>query len=94
MPRYVIERNFGLIDDDEMQELAARSKLVGIEQFPDIEWEHSHVCNGGDGGFKSYCVYRAANPDRLRDHATRFGGHVVNAIYEIVGDVTPDDIRV
>jgi hypothetical protein len=44
MPRYVIERNFGLIDDDEMQELAARSKLVGIEQFPDIEWEHSHVC--------------------------------------------------
>jgi hypothetical protein len=89
MPRYVIERNFGLIDDDEMQELAARSKLVGIEQFPDIEWEHSHVCNGGDGGFKSYCVYRAPDPDRLR-----FGGHVVNAIYEIVGDVTPDDIRV
>ena len=53
MPRYVIERNFGLIDDDEMQELAARSKLVGIEQFPDIEWEHSHVCNGGDGGFRA-----------------------------------------
>jgi hypothetical protein len=62
MPRYVIERNFGLIDDDEMQELAARSKLVGIEQFSDIEWEHSHVCNGGDGGFKSYCVYRAPDP--------------------------------
>ena len=93
MPRYVIERNFGLIDDAEMQELAARSKLVGIEQFPD-QWEHSHVCNGGGGEFKSYCVYRAPDPDRLRDHATRFGGHVVSAIYEIVGDVTPDDIRV
>ena len=34
MPRYAIERNFGLIEDDEMQELAARSKPVGIEQFP------------------------------------------------------------
>jgi hypothetical protein len=31
MPRYVIERHYGLVDD-EMQELAARSKLIGIER--------------------------------------------------------------
>jgi hypothetical protein len=30
MPRYVIERNFGLIDDDEMQELAD----AWIRRFP------------------------------------------------------------
>ena len=93
MPRYVIERNYGLVDDDEMQELAARSKLIGFEQFPDVEWEHSHVCHGADGSFKSYCVYRAPNPQRLREHATQLGGHVITDIYEIVGDVTPDDVR-
>ena len=93
MARYVIERDYGLVDDNEMQETAVRSKLVGIEQFPDIEWEHSHVCAVGDGSFKSYCVYSAPNVQRLREHAARLGGHVVKDIYEIVGDVNPDDIR-
>ena len=95
MPRYVIERNFGLIDDDEMQELAARSKLVGIEQFPpDISGSTATSATAGTAGSRAMRLPRAPDPDRLRDHATRFGGHVVNAIYEIVGDVTPDDIRV
>ena len=49
MPRYVIERDFGLVGEEEMQEVAARSKATGIEQFPDIEWEHSHVCSDGRG---------------------------------------------
>ena len=71
MPRYVIERDYGLVDDDEMQEITVRSKLVGIEQFPDIEWEHSHVCTAEDGSFKSYCVYSAPNAQRLREHASR-----------------------
>src|SRR4051794_11970042 len=46
MPRYLIERNFGSVGEDEMQEIAARAKLTGAEQFPDIVWEHSHVCSG------------------------------------------------
>jgi hypothetical protein len=93
MPRYVIERRFDMVDDEEMQEIAKRSKLIGIEEFPDIEWEHSHVCHNGDGSFRSYCVYSAPNPERLREHADRFGGHVINDIFEIVGDVTPADVR-
>ena len=94
MPRYVIERNFGLIDDDEMQELAARSKLVGIEQFPDIEWEHSHVCSDDDGAIKTFCVYEAPSEERVREHAARMGRHVVMHVYEIAGDITPDEIKV
>ena len=31
MPRYVIERDFGLVGEEEMQEVAARSKATGIE---------------------------------------------------------------
>jgi hypothetical protein len=91
VPRYVIERDFGQVGEEEMQEVAARSKVTGLEQFPDIRWEHSHVCSD-DGAIKSFCVYRAPSPDRLREHADRVGGHVVTRIYEIVGDITPEEI--
>ena len=93
MPRYVIERDFGQVGEEEMQEVAARSKATGIESFPDITWEHSHVCSGADGAVKSFCVYSAPSDQRLREHADRVGGHVVTNVYEIVGDITPDEVR-
>jgi hypothetical protein len=92
VPRYVIERDFGQVGEDEMQEVAARSKLAGIEHFPDIRWEHSHVCTDDGGSIRSFCVYTAPTPERLREHAERVGGHVVTQIYEIVGDITPDEV--
>ncbi len=92
MPRYVIERDFGLVGEEEMQEVAARSKAIGIEQFPDIVWEHSHVCSDDGGAIKSFCVYTAPSADRLREHADRLGSHVVTKIYDIVGDVNPAEI--
>lgn len=92
MPRFVIERDFGLVGEEEMQEVAARSKAIGIEQFPDIVWEHSHVCSDDGGAVKSFCVYTAPSADRLREHADRLGSHVVNKIYDIVGDITPEEI--
>lgn len=93
MPRYVIERDFGLVGEEEMQEVAARSKATGIEQFPDIEWEHSHVCSDEEGAIKSFCVYSAPNARRLREHADSVGGHVVTNVYEVVGDITPEEIK-
>jgi hypothetical protein len=92
VPRFVIERDFGLVGEEEMQEVAARSKAIGIEQFPDIVWEHSHVCSDDGGAVKSFCVYTAPSADRLREHADRLGSHVVNKIYDIVGDITPEEI--
>jgi len=85
VPRYVIERDFGLVGEEEMQEVAARSKATGIEHFPDIEWEHSHVCSDEKGAIKSFCVYSAPSVERLREHAERVGGHVVTNVFEIVG---------
>jgi hypothetical protein len=93
VPRYVIERDFGLVGEEEMQEVAARSKATGIEHFPDIEWEHSHVCSDENGAIKSFCVYSAPSVERLREHAERVGGHVVTDVYEIVGDITPEEIK-
>ena len=94
MPRYVIERDFGEVTEDEMQEVARRSKMTGTEHFPDITWEHSHVCAGEDGTMKSFCVYAAPGSERLREHAEQVGGHDVVQIYEIVGDITLDDVKV
>lgn len=92
MPRYIIERDFGMVGEEEMQEIPARSKVIGIEQFPDIHWEHSHVCSDDTGAVKSFCVYSAPDATRLREHADRLGGHVVSRIYEIVGDIDPAEI--
>lgn len=92
MPRYVIERDFGRVGEDEMQQVAARSKATGLAEFPDITWEHSHVCSDADGTIRSYCVYTAPGADRLVEHADRVGSHTVTNVYEIVGDILPDEI--
>ena len=94
MPRYVIERDFGNVDDDEMLEIAVLSKVTGLEQVPDITWEHSHVCSGDDGAIKTFCIYEAPSEERVREHAARMGRHVVLHVYEIAGEITPDEIRV
>ena len=52
-----------------MGEIAARSKLTAIEQFPDITWEHSHVCADG-GRIKSFCVYAAPSRSGYRSTPT------------------------
>ncbi len=94
MPRYVIERDFGKVGEDEIQEIAARSKVTGDEQFPDNSWEHSHVVADSEDVIKSFCVYSAPSAERLEEHAGAVGGHEVVRVYEIVGDVTPDEIKV
>ncbi len=94
MPRYVIERDFGHVDDDEMLEIAVLSKTSIMEGFPDVTWEHSHVCSSDDGAIKTFCIYEAPDEERLRSHAERMGRHVVTHVYEIAGDILPDEIKV
>lgn len=90
MPRYVIERTY-TVELDEVPAVATRSKKIGIEHYPQIVWEHSHVVVDDDGNPKSFCVYEAPTEAMVREHANRFGDHTVDAVYEIAGDVTPDD---
>jgi Protein of unknown function (DUF4242) len=90
MPRYVIERTY-TVDEAEVPIVATRSKRLGRDDFPQIVWEHSHVVLDHDGTPKSFCVYDAPSEQVVREHAERLGDHSVDAIYEIVGDVTPDD---
>jgi hypothetical protein len=73
-----------------MENVGARSKRIGIELFPDIAWEHSHVVSD-ETGIKSFCVYEAPSQERLREHGDMLGSHVITHIYEIAADITPDD---
>ena len=54
-------------------------------------WEHSHVVLDSEGTPKSFCIYSAPNEEMVREHSQRLGDHFVQVIYEIAGDVTPDD---
>ncbi len=90
MPRYLIERTY-TVETDLVPTVATRSKALRHYHYPEIVWEHSHVVVDADGRPKSFCVYGAPSEDLVREHATRLGDHVVESIYEIAGDVTPDD---
>lgn len=93
MPRYLIERIFEDPDPDEdkLRDFGETAKRLTAEQFRDIVWEHSHVVVDNDGRIKSFCVYTAPEPQRLKDHADALGFHRIGVIYQIGGDVSPDD---
>ena len=93
MGRYVIERNFGAISDDDMLAAAVRSDLMASERFPEIVWEHSHIVAGDDGEILTFCVYGAPTEEMIREHALAFGSHTITRIYELLDDVTPVEIR-
>jgi hypothetical protein len=90
MPRYLIERTY-TVDTETVPTVATRSKAIAHHRFPEIVWEHSHVVLDGDGTPKSFCVYSAPSEQIVLEHATLLGDHTISTIYEIAGDVTPDD---
>jgi hypothetical protein len=91
MPRYLIERVFEDVDEEQLRNIGARSKAIAAEQFPDIVWEHSHVVTDDEGNIKSFCVYSSPNDQMVREHAGALGFHQLGAIYEIGGDISPAD---
>ena len=90
MAKFLIERSFE-VGEDQMDEVGRRSKRIVIEQYPEITWHHSHVVISDDGKVKTYRIYEAPTEEIVRLHASHLGQHTVDGIYEIAGDVTPDD---
>jgi len=91
MPRYLIQRNFGQIDDDHLELRARKSKQLVETEYTQIVWEHSHVVASPDGAVRTFCVYIAPDEEVVREHAIAMGGHQIELIYEIGGDVSPSD---
>jgi Protein of unknown function (DUF4242) len=89
MPRYLIERNFE-VGEDEMPKVGQKSKRT-IEGMPGIVWELSHVIVHDTGLVTTFCVYEAPDEDAVRRHAEALGAHRIGFIREIAADVTPAD---
>jgi hypothetical protein len=93
MPRYLIERVWDSMREEEMAAKGPLSKRVLAEnpQFSPVAWEHSHVVMDEAGQLKSYCVYSSPNTDLIREHSKLLGDHTVTGVYEIGGDISPAD---
>ena len=94
MPRYLIERFFDRISDEDMLAAVVRSDRIAAERYPEIVWEHSHVVVDEDGTVMTYCVYEAPTEEQVLEHSRDLGRHTIDAIHEIAGDVTPQDFPV
>ena len=74
MQLYTIRRRKAWSSPEEVQGVAARSKQVADEEFPqDVRWIRSYVLAEEDGTLGSVCVYQAASPQAIREHADRVG---------------------
>ena len=70
MQLYAILRRNGFRDGPDLEEAAARSTKVGDEQMPDrVRWIRSYVLGEEDGSLGTVCIYEAASPDAIREHA-------------------------
>lgn len=89
MPRYLVERQFAQLSEEEVQQVGTRSKRAAADGFPSITWEHSHVVVDEAGAVRTYCVYTAPDEETVRRHGDLFGGHTIGWIHEIAADITP-----
>lgn len=87
MPRYLIRRDLGDPSEAQLDAAAETSRRVRDEQFPDITWEHSHIVRTHQG-LTSYCVYVAADEQRVRDHASA-AGLPADDVHVIERDLVP-----
>lgn len=90
MAMYLLERQFDVGEDD-MPAIGRRSRSLIEGQFPEITWVRSHVTLDERGLVKTFCLYGAPSEDAVRKHADALGMHQVLSVYELVGDVTPED---
>jgi Protein of unknown function (DUF4242) len=74
MQLYAILRRDGFADGPDLQAAAARSTKVGDEEMPEqIRWIRSYVLDEGGGKLGTICIYEAASPEAIREHAERAG---------------------
>ena len=69
MDLYVILRRDGWRSADELEAAAARSTAEGERMPDDVRWIRSYVLEEGEGRVGTVCIYQAASPEAIREHA-------------------------
>ena len=84
MARFIIERNVGVLTDEELQEAGKRSNQV-LANLEGVVWIRSYVSHA-EG--KIYCEYEAPSEELVREHA-RLAGLPCDKISEIALEISP-----
>jgi Nickel responsive protein SCO4226-like len=74
-----------------MPGVGSKSRTIIRDQFPEVVWEHSHVAVDDEGHVRTVCIYEGPSEEIILGHAEALGDHKIEGIYEIAGDVTPED---
>lgn len=95
MPRFLVERVWDDMQEEEMALKGPLSKRILTEhaELSPVTWEHSHMVMDEEGQLKSFCVYTSPDTELIRAHAELLGDHTIAAIYEIGGDISPEDFK-
>lgn len=86
MRRFLIERTVPGVQDmpeADRRKVWAKSNAVLAEMGGEVQWAHSYV-----GDDKIFCVYYAADPELIREHARR-GGFPCDTITALDAVVDP-----
>jgi hypothetical protein len=74
MNTYVIRRRKAWKDAEELEATAGVSLRIGNDEMADqIRWIRSYVVAEDDGTLGTVCIYQAASPEAIREHARRVG---------------------
>ena len=88
MPKYLIERNVGILSPEELEAVSRRS-LAAIAELEGVVWIRSYISHA-DG--KIYCEYEAPNEQAVREHARR-AGMPADRITALVLEISPAMFR-
>jgi hypothetical protein len=83
---YLIERDIpgaSALSPADLKGISQKSCTVLKEMGPRIQWQQSYIV-----GNKIFCVYKAENPELLREHAKK-GGFPITNITEISSVISP-----
>jgi hypothetical protein len=88
MPRYIIERDVGEIDMEELPAIGRKSNEI-LDAMDGVVWIRSYI---SEAEGKIYCEYDAPNPEAVKEHA-RLAGLPANKISEISMEIEPSMFR-
>ena len=74
MKLYAIRRPTAWAGGEELEAAAAKSAAIGNDEMADrVRWIRSYVVEELDGRLGTICIYQAADPESLREHARCVG---------------------
>ena len=74
MKLYAIRRPTAWAGSEQLEAAAAKSAAIGNDEMADrVRWIRSYVVEELDGRLGTICIYQAADPESLREHARRVG---------------------